>query len=170
MNRLIFTIWLLAGLCFSLSAQLLDVKLGTPESQLLLMAQAKTREVGAAQFSLVKKLGTNYVFRQVLKGYQVDLTFTVEQEEVSSIKTVHQGLNETHFIAMREYFEETVKDWHNKSYFMPNSRLADQAMKSFSGYQAQAAAFTDPSMSLMFVFIYYEKDGIAYFSRLERKF
>ncbi|MEM6345251.1 MAG: hypothetical protein AAF927_15275 [Bacteroidota bacterium] len=170
MKRFIITTWLLAGLCFALSAQLLDVKLGTPESQLLLMAQAKTRQDGQAQFSLVQKLGTNYVFRQVIDGYQVDLTFTVENEEVTSIKTIHQGLNDTHFVAMREYFEETVKAWHNKSYFVPNARLADQAMKSFSGYQAQAAAFTDPSMSLMFVFVYYEKDGVAYFSRLERKF
>ncbi|MEL7534105.1 MAG: hypothetical protein AAFN10_22550 [Bacteroidota bacterium] len=170
MKRLLLATWLLSGLCFTLSAQLLDVKLGTPESQLLLMAQAKTREVGEAQFSLVQKLGTSYVFRQVIDGYQVDLTFTVEAEEVTSIKTIHQGLNDTHFVAMREYFEETVKDWHSKSYFVPNARLANQAMKSFSGYQAQAAAFTDPSMSLMFVFVYYEKDGIAYFSRLERKF
>ncbi len=170
MKRLLLSIWLLSGICFSLSAQLLDVKLGTPESQLLLMAQAKTRQGDATQFELVKKLGTNYVFRQVLDGYQVDLTFTVEQEEVTSIKTIHQGLNPTHFVAMEEYFEETVKDWHSKSYFVPNARLADQAMKSFSGYQAQAAAFTDPSMSLMFVFVYYEKDGVAYFSRLERKF
>jgi len=170
MKRLLIAIWLLAGLSVSLSAQLLEVKLGTPESQLLLMAQAKTREGVETQFSLVKKLGTNYVFRQALDGYQVDLTFTVEQDEVTSIKTIHQGLNETHYVAMREYFEETVKDWHSKSYFVPNARLADQAMKSFSGYQAQAAAFTDPSMSLMFIFVYYEKDGIAYFSRLERKF
>ncbi|MEL6590256.1 MAG: hypothetical protein AAFQ87_13005 [Bacteroidota bacterium] len=168
MKRLSLTLWLLLSLAITLPAQLLDVKLGTPESQLLLMAQAKTREV--AQFDLLKKIGSQYVFRQTIEGYQVDLTFEINNDEVSSIKTIHQGYDETHFNAMRAYFEETVKDWHSKSYFSPNARLAEQAMQSFSGYQAQAAAFTDPSMSLMFVFVYYEKDGIAYFSRLERKF
>lgn len=155
----------------TLQGQLLQVKLGTSEQDLLLMAEARTREISTANsFSLISRTENTYQYRHIDDGYQLDITFTLKEDAVVVIKSTYTSKMPTYNGTMREYFEETVKDWHNKLYFDPNPRMAAQAMRSFEGYQPEAAAFTDPSMSLMFIFMYYVKDKQAVFTRMERKF
>ncbi len=155
----------------SSQAQLLQVKLGMSEQDLLLIVQSRTREISPDKdFNLLSRTSDSYVYRHTGEEYQLDISFTLKGGEVVLIKSTHTSLSPRYTFTMREYYEETVKAWHTKEYFMPNPQLAAQAIHSFERYQAEAAAFTDPDMTLMFVFMHYTKGDQAVFTRMERKF
>jgi hypothetical protein len=155
----------------SAQAQLSAVKLGTTESQLLSMAQARTRQAdGEGQFELRERTEDSYSYRHVEDGYQLEIHFKLQEGEVVLIKSTHIGTSPDFQATMRDYYVETVKDWHNNTFYRPNPQLAAKAIRQFDGLHPEAAAFTDSSMSLMFLFLYHLQEGKAVFTRLERKF